>query len=184
VNIQLTDSRVMDTVSGVQDVSQGQRPAGIEAASAIRRLQEAAQTRVRGKESQAHDARARLLKKLMVCAGKKLQANLGFKGSSGAFVNMNPEDLLDQFEIRFAAGTGSVNGRASQEEKAMALFQSGAIDEQELLTAFDWKNREAVLQRLAVRREQEMMMAAATAANGGGPEGKKKGGRASQAVAA
>lgn len=183
-NIQAMDARVMDTISGVQDVSQGQRPAGIEAASAIRRLQEAAQTRVRAKEPQAHDARARLLRKLMVCAGKKLQANIGFKGSSGAFINLNPPDLIDQYDIRFVPGTGTANGRAAQEEKAFALHAAGAIDEQELLTAVDWKNRQAVMERMAVRHAQELQIAMEQAKSGGGPSGQKNGGRAAQAVAA
>lgn len=166
--LQVHNARAVDAVSGVQDVQAGIRPAGIEAAAAIRRLQEAAQVRVRGKEAQAHSARARLLKKLMTAAARKLQAPISFKASDGAFVTLDPADMDDQFSIRFAAGSGNVLSRQDQQEKAFTLYQAGAIDEQELLTAFDWKNRDAVVKRIEARKMQQAVLAAETAARNGG----------------
>ena len=65
------DQRDVDTISGVHDVQQGQRPAGIEAAAAIRRLQAAAAVRTNGMESRSHRERSALLKKLLYIAGKQ-----------------------------------------------------------------------------------------------------------------
>lgn len=155
------DQRDIDTVAGVHDVQQGQRPAGIEAASAIRRLQEAAAGRIRGKETPAHRARAELLKKLMVCMGKKLQPGITFRATNGEMMGVSPDDLLAEYDIQFIPGSGTVLGRSDFEDKAFALFDRGAIDELALLEAVNWRGREEVFRRIV---ERQMLMAQAQAA--------------------
>ncbi len=181
------DQRDVDTISGVHDVQQGQRPAGIEAAAAIRRLQEAAQVRVRGMEAVAHRERAALLRKLLYCAGRKLAPQISFRGAGGQVLNVNADDLCQQYDIQFARGTGTVAGRQDMEDKALALFDRHALDRQGLLEALNWKGREEIVARMT---QQDIAMAVAQAragaaagghSNGSGPP--KRGGRIPQEAA-
>lgn len=174
------DQRDLDTISGVHDVTQGQRPAGIEAAAAIRRLQEAAAVRIRGMENPAHRERALVLKKLMLCAGRKLRPSMMFKATNGSMLTVDHEDLLQEYDIQFAYGTGTVNGRADYEEKAFALFDRGAIDEPALLEAMNWKGRDEIAARIMQMKLAEMEInarAQADALKNGGAPGQSSGGR-------
>ncbi len=166
------DTKAVQIVSGQPDAMMGQRPVGIEAASAIRNLQQGAAVRLRGMEAVARRERSRLLKKLMIAAGHKLQPGIMFKATNGAMMTVSPDDLLDEYDIRFADGTGTQTGRESLEEKAMALFDRQAIDVPALLEAVNWPGREEVAARVQQMQLLEMKMKAeamAKAGAGGGP---------------
>lgn len=136
-------------VSGVQDVSEGRRPEGIEAAAAIRNLQDAAQTRIRGKEGPAQIEWARILKKMLVATGKKCKQAIYFRGRNGQSMSIDPAWLTWEYDIRFARGTGSVLGRAANEEKIKGLAEAGLIDHQSALEALDIPNIPTIMQRTA-----------------------------------
>ena len=155
-------------VTGVQDVSQGRRPEGIEAAAAIRNLQDAAQTRIRGKEGPANIEWARILKKMLVATGKKCKERIYFRGRNGAQSSVDPAWLTYEYDIRFARGTGSVLGRAAKEEKTMNLFTGGLIDQQTALEDLDVPNIPVILQRV---QAQQAIAAQSAAAQGGPPTG-------------
>ncbi len=148
----------LDTVSGVHDVQQGRRPEGIEAASAIRNLQDAAQTRIRGKEGPAFIEYSRLLKKMLVATGKKAKASIHFKATDGTMKSVDPAWLCYDYDIRFAQGTGSVLGRAANEEKYLQLFGSGLIDQQTALEKLGVTNIPTILQRMQALQAQQAMM--------------------------
>jgi len=142
------ESRDMDKVSGVQDVSQGRRPEGIEAAAAIRNLQDAAQTRIRGKEGSSFIEWTRILKKMMVATGKKCKSYIYFRGRNGKTIGIDPAWLTYEYDVRFARGSGSVLGRMANEEKTMNLAQAGLIDQQTALERLGVDNIPTILQRM------------------------------------
>lgn len=138
----------MDVVSGVHDVTQGRRPEGIEAAAAIRNLQSAAQTRIRGKEIPGFIALRTIAKKMLMATARKLPANVAFKADNGNMEPWNIPDLLYEYDITFAPGSGTVVGREMQEEKVMALVQGGLIDRQTALERLNVKGVPDIMARL------------------------------------
>jgi len=158
----------IDVVTGWHDVSQGQRPPGIEAGVAIARLQNAGRTRIRGKERGQFARYSAMLKKLMVCAGMKLNRRIQFRGTKGQLVTIDPTVLTNEYRVAFAPGTGLLSSRNDKKSEALQMFQAGAIDIEELLDAYDWKNRGAVLQRMQAQQQMQMLMASMGGGEGGG----------------
>lgn len=138
----------MDFVSGIHDVTTGRRPEGIEAAAAIRDLQSAAQTRIRGKELPAFEAKKLMLKKMLYATGLKLDPGTQFQTSSGKMEALNPKLLTLELDIRFAQGSGTVSGRAQQEEKTLALRGQGLLDTQTTLERLNVKGIPQIIERL------------------------------------
>lgn len=149
----------MDTISGVHDVTEGRRPAGIEAAAAIRDLQMAAQTRIRGKEIPIFNEQCRMLKKMMVATARKAQGPIWFRANTGDMKALDPSLAAYEFDVRFAEGTGTAVSRAAQEDKILSLRQLGLMDAQSTLERLSISNVPEVLKRL----NQERMLASAPA---------------------
>ena len=164
------EHRLFDKISGSTDPQRGVKPVGVEAAAALRQLTQAANTRVRALEGGAQREYAALLKKLMVCLGHKLKTPLMFKGTDGEPVYVKADDLLSPFDIRFAWGSGLAQTRAELEEKSMALFQAGLLDEEAVLDDLDYRGREQVLARLRERRSMEMLQQILLAKESGGAQ--------------
>lgn len=143
----------MDFVSGIHDVTTGRRPEGIEAASAIRNLQDAAQTRIRGKELPAFNAKVLMLKKMMYATGRKMDPSTLFMASDGKVKPVDPKMLTMEYDIRFAQGSGTVIGRAQQEEKTIALRQQGLIDTQSTLERLNIRGIPQIMSRLMLESQ-------------------------------
>lgn len=164
-----------DNVTGVHDVQEGRKPAGIEAAAAIRSLQAAAQQRIRGKERpQAYELSV-LLGKLLLCASKKLQRTIYFRATSGADLSLSPEDLEGSYDVRFAPGTGMAKAREEQEEKILQLFQLGIVDEQAVLERIGITGWQQIMLRINAMKAMQMQIELEAAKNSG-KAGAAKGG--------
>lgn len=162
------DASDIEAVVGSPDVQRGVRPKGIEAASAIARLDDNSMRRMQAKEPAAHRARATLLRKLLYCAGKKLQPQITFIAANGQSMSVSAEELCGQFHIRYARQSGTAEGKQQLEDRALILGDKGYIDQEEVLNVFNWRNRAAIVQRMTANKLKELEVAAKAAAQGGG----------------
>ncbi len=157
-------------VAGTPDSLQGQRPIGVEAASAIRQLTESGASRARAKGAGLLEWAALLLQKMIRADIRKSVDPIYFRTTSGGDMWLNPDDYTaDDFEVRWSSDSGDAQGRQDRQDLDLQLYQLGVIDAQQLLDDFDYPNRAAILQRIAINRIQMAQAAAAT--NGGGPKG-------------
>ena len=77
--------------------------------------------------------------------GRKLSRPILYRASNGQFATLDPQVLQNEFQIRFAAGSGLVSTRDQKKQELFTLFQAGAIDAPALLEGFDVKDRDAVI---------------------------------------
>jgi hypothetical protein len=155
-----------DIVSGVHDVQSGRKPKGVESGVAMRALQEAGQTRIRGKERPGFHEQTILLKKMMYCAAKKLNRNIMYQTNGGQQLSISPQELLHEYDIRFAEGTGMATSKAALEEKLLNMYGMGLIDRQAVLEQSEIPGWQMIAQRMAMMEQ----MAAEQAAKNPKPE--------------
>lgn len=62
-------------------------------------------------------------------------------------------EIRGDFDVRVATGSSLPFAKAEKEEKLKALFQLGIIDEEEVLKGSDYPNYQAVLQRVAEKKQ-------------------------------
>ena len=160
-------------VSGTPDALQGQRPVGVEAASAIRQLTESASSRARTKGSGTLEWAAVLLQKMIRADIAKSRDVIYFRGNDGQDMWLNPEDFsAEDFEVRWASQSGTAQGEQDRIDLDKELLQLGVIDGQQLLEDLDYPDRAAILQRVALRQLQAAQMASAQ--NGGRSNGGRR----------
>jgi hypothetical protein len=158
-------------ISGTPDSLQGQRPIGVEAASAIRQLTESGASRARAKGAGLIDCFALLLQKMIHADIKKSRDVIYFSANDGTEMWLNPADYsTEDFEIRWAQDSGDAQSRQDRVDTDKELLQLGVIDAQQLLEDMDYPDRANILQRLAIRQVQAAQLAAAQGGsrNGGG----------------
>lgn len=140
-------------VGGTPDALQGQRPVGVEAASAIRQLTDSAATRARAKGQGMLEWAALLLQKMMRADAMKSRETIYYKGQDGRDMWMNPSDLTpEDWDIRWARQSGSAQGEQDRKDLNMELLQLGVIDPEQVLSDLDYPNRGAILQRVGMQR--------------------------------
>jgi hypothetical protein len=160
-------------VAGTPDSLQGQRPIGVEAASAIRQLTESGASRARAKGAAINEWAALLLQKMIHADIKKSVDPIYWRGSSGQDMWLNPDDFrADDFEVRWASQSGDAQGEQDRQDLNMQLLQLGVIDPQQVLDDLDYPGRANILARVGLQRMQAAQLAAA--ANGGGPKGGRR----------
>lgn len=155
----------IDTVSGAHNVQQGQRPAGVDAAAAIKELQDAANTRIRAKAPQDLDEWAMILTKAVSILVRKCRPDIWFQASGGLPSSISLSQIVGQFDFRFAEGTSTQEAKHERDDQAMMLTQMGILGPDDLLQQLDWPN----WQEIAAKSFQRQMMLAA--AGSGGPKG-------------
>jgi hypothetical protein len=149
--------KLVDVISGIHDVTEGRKPAGVTAASAIMALQEKAETIFREKIRNLDlliEERGRMYLSLsqnwrtsaqtIQMSGKDISAFTEFPEFTGQDI---PPDNEYSFEV--VAGSTMPKSMFAMREQAIQLYQSGAIDQREILTVFEWPRMEEVVQRMA-----------------------------------
>ena len=162
--MQGTDDRDLQSIAGVPDVQRGIKPAGVEAAASIRRLDDNSMRRMNAKENPSHRARAQLVRKLLYCAGCKLQADLVIKTPAGITVTLTPDELRSDFAVRYARGSGTPDGRLDLRETSMMLLDKGLIDGQAVLDTYQFPDRGNITKRMAKQRASQPQTPPSTAA--------------------
>ena len=159
--------RNMETISGVHDVTQGRRPTGIAAASAIAQLQEAGQARIRDKARNRDDAILRLgrLMALRVIEfyGPERQIAIRGEGDQVQMVNFDIQQLRMGVDVRIIPGTSLDMNEQLRYQAARELLQLGALLPEHVLDVINFPNKEEIKAQLA----QQRAMAAAQQAAGG-----------------
>lgn len=187
----------IDTISGVHDVTQGRRPAGITAASAIAELQEAAQVRIREKfrmvAAGLEDIGRIVWQLAMKYYDRPRMIRVSDQYGKNEFVTMN-EQVTDSstgqpkavntisdsdYDIRIDLGAGLPANKIQKANLALQMFQLKAIDLQALLDGVNYPHKEEILQRMMQQQQQQAQMqqqAMAQQGGGGMPQPPQAGG--------
>lgn len=155
----------IDTVTGIHDVTQGRKPAGITAGIAIESLQEAAQTRLRLKARYMEYSQKRLAELMIsiiwqyykeprVVRWKSTLPNIDYEYEMVDFKYLPLNEGLPDVIIK--PGSTMATNKGVQRMQAIQLFQTGGIDRRALLEIFEFPNREEILARMGDGSIQDM----------------------------
>ncbi len=161
----------MEILSGITEVMQGRRAGQLVSGVAIEQLQAAAQTTIRLKARQLESFLSRIGQKLIARIFQAFTVDRVFRiiGPEGRpeVYNFKRAELMRGHEspsravgsYQFLVEPGSTLRMIKWQKMLLAsqLYQMGLIDEEEMLKAADYPNREEILKRI-----QEKQMAAAT----------------------
>lgn len=146
--------RLIDIITGLTDVSEGRKPAGITAGVAIAALQEKAQTIIRDKIRNLD---------IYVAEQGRMYVSLAQNWYSEERMLIYEDDRGDKQNVRFVgieaayqgevafdveAGSTLPNNRWATREQTMQLFKIGVIDQRAVLEEFNVRNRDQIIQRM------------------------------------
>ena len=185
------NSMFMDSITGIQDVTQGRQPTGVKSGRAIMALQEASQTRIRFKINSEIKRFVREIGEYMVnliqiydteisqIREKNIEGQYEFVefDPQGVYdANGNPEGSVEfdplsaktlqdsEFDVEVASGSRYPGGRLAKEERAVELFQAGIYGIEDVVKALDEPDKQSVIERFYQR--QSMMQGAEGQAEG------------------
>ena len=149
--LQEMDKLDFESISGIHDVTQGRRPQGIEAASAITELQDAAQTRIRHKVREMEGS-LRNVGKLVVSLIQQFYDDerviriVGKTGVRQEFVKINETQVdaegqqfkindpsIGKYDIEIGVGSTLPVNRTRRANQMIELFQIGVVDRRAVL---------------------------------------------------
>ena len=177
--------KLIDIVSGIHDVTEGRKPAGITAAQAIRALQEAAQSRIRYKISKDISKLVREMGEFIVWVLQNFdqetrEIRLRNEMGEDDYVLYDPVGTYDangipqggenfdektaktlgdsRLEIEVVGGSTIPAGRAESELRAMELYKIGAIGIEGLVMALAEPNKSDIVKDYYKRQGIEAIM--------------------------
>lgn len=148
--------RLVDNITGIQDVTEGRKPKGISAASAIIALQEKAQTMFREKirnYDMALEEKGRMWISLVqnwYTEERKLRLSGRALETQGQFGDFRGTDAQGEFTFEVVPGSTLPKSLFVRLEQSVQLFNAGAIDQKALLEAFDWPGVDEVIRRMSL----------------------------------
>ena len=148
--------RNMETITGIHDITQGRRPVGITAATAISLLQEASQARIRDKAKNMEDA-IRHLGTLMLSRIVQFytpERVFRLRGEDGQyfFQGFDAQTLVAGLDMVVEAGSSLQMNEQQRYQMAIELFQAGGIDIEGLLEASGFPGRDEIIKRMRAGR--------------------------------
>jgi hypothetical protein len=145
--------RIVEIVTGLTDVSEGRKPAGITAGYAIAALQEKAQTVFREKIRNLDlylEEQGRMYISLaqnwyteerrLVYQGETGKQVIPFKGTDGEFAG--------EYAFTIESGSTLPRNRAVRQQQMIELAKAGFIDQQAVLEEFNIQKRDEIIKRM------------------------------------
>ena len=149
--------KLIDTITGLHDVTQGRKPGGVQAASAIIALQEKAETMFREKIRNLTlllEERGRMWismvqnwyteERILKMAGKDNPQ------SNSDYIPFRGSEMMGKYGFDVATGSTMPKSMFVRQQQAQSLYTIKAIDQKALLEAFDWPDANQVMQRMAM----------------------------------
>jgi hypothetical protein len=166
----------MEDISGIHDVSRGQRVPQLTAGVAIEALQQKAETRVNARLPLLADTYREMARHMLYnfVVHSGIAGLMRLAGQSDPDLTRIPfdelinstGDVLD-FDVDVVVGSSS-SAKIQDETNAVLLAQAGIIDAEAVLEKLKWPRRHRILERVAKKAQQEQAIQLAGAV---GPTG-------------
>ncbi|MCK5237395.1 MAG: hypothetical protein KAR06_10445, partial [Deltaproteobacteria bacterium] len=148
--------KLVDILSGIHDVTEGRKPTGIAAASAIIALQEKAETIFREKirnQDLLLEERGRMwisLSQNWYTEFRTITLSGRFQDQAGQnFMQFKGTDMQGEFSFDVVSGSTMPKSMFARREQALQLAQGGFIDQKALLDEFDFPGADEIIQRMS-----------------------------------
>lgn len=145
---------LVDNITGIQDVTEGRKPKGISAASAIIALQEKAQTMFREKirsYDMALEEKGRMwisLSQNWYTEERKIRLSGRAMEEMGQFGDFRGSEMQGEYTFEVVPGSTLPKSLFVRLEQSTQLFNAGAIDQRALLEAHDIPNIDEIIARM------------------------------------
>lgn len=145
-------------ISGIHEVSQGQVPAGVTAATAISYLQEQDETKLAYTVASIEEAMQKVAHLTLLYVQQYWTAPRALKviGLDGSFdyLAFKGSDLRDNTDIQIEAGSALPTSRAAKQAFLLDLFKLGAISPEQMLDLMDMGGINRLRERIMVDKKQ------------------------------
>jgi hypothetical protein len=176
--VQELDKKDFDAISGIFDVTQGRRPVGIEAASAITELQEAAQTRLRLKVRNMEVSLERIGEQVVSLVQQFYDEQrtirlVGTNLNKPEFITINQPVIADdgsvkrindvsvgEYDIEIGVGSTMPVNKTRRYSEMSEMYQLGIVDKQAVLenSTLSPEEQNRILMRMQQAQQQMQQM--------------------------
>jgi hypothetical protein len=147
--------KLVDILTGIHDVTEGRKPKGVSAASAIIALQEKAQTMFREKIRNLDlllEERGRMwishFQNWYTEARKLKLSGRTAEIVGSPFTAYRGTEMQGEYSFEVVPGSTMPKSMWARREQALQLYGQRAIDQKALLDEFDWPNRDEIIHRM------------------------------------